>query len=118
MLLMRVRAAIEARLDNPYLDARMVAEAAGISLRCANAVLADTNTSVIRLVRERRLEHCRKALEDPSQSGRTISEVAFSWGFSDMTHFGRSFRKAYGLLPKDYRQQAAGRSRSHGVSRK
>jgi AraC-like DNA-binding protein len=106
LVLLNVRAAIEARLTDPALDPETVAAAAGVSVRYANAVLADDGTSIMRLVRERRLERCRSALEDPSQAHRSLSEIAYSWGFSDMTHFGRSFRAAFGSLPSEYRRPA------------
>jgi AraC-like DNA-binding protein len=102
-----VRAAVEARLHDPNLTATTVAAAAGVSLRYANAVLAEENLSVARLIQERRLARCRRALGDPLQSHRSVSEIAYAWGFSDMTHFGRCFRKAYGLSPRDYRGRAA-----------
>jgi AraC-like DNA-binding protein len=104
ILRLRIRAAIAADLHNPTLDARTVAERVGISLRYANALIADENLSVGRLILERRLERCRAALLDPIQAGRSISDIAFGWGFSDMTHFGRCFKKAYGMLPRDYRK--------------
>jgi AraC-like DNA-binding protein/mannose-6-phosphate isomerase-like protein (cupin superfamily) len=105
LALVSVRAAIEARLADPALDSETVAAAAGVSVRYANAVLADDGTSIMRLVQARRLERCRRALQDPSQAARTVSEIAYGWGFSDMTHFGRRFRAAYGLLPSEYRAQ-------------
>jgi AraC family transcriptional activator of tynA and feaB len=104
LALVKIRAAIEARLTDPALDARTAAAAAGVSIRYANAVLADESTSIMHLIRTRRLERCRKALEDPLQANRTVSEIAYGWGFSDMTHFGRKFRAAYGLLPSEYRR--------------
>jgi AraC family transcriptional activator of tynA and feaB len=104
LALISVRVAIEARLTDPALDTSTVAAAAGISVRYANAVLADENTSIMRLILTRRLKRCRKALEDPAQAHRTVSEIAYGWGFSDMTHFGRKFRAAYGVLPSEYRK--------------
>jgi AraC family transcriptional activator of tynA and feaB len=104
VVLLSVRAAVEARLTDPALDARTVAAAAGVSVRYANALLAEDDTSIMRLVWARRLERCRRALEDRSQTRRTVSEIACSWGFSDMTHFGRRFRAAYGSLPSEYRR--------------
>jgi AraC family transcriptional activator of tynA and feaB len=106
LALVNLRAAIEARLTDPALDAGTVAAAAGVSVRYANEVLARNDTSIMRLVQARRLERCRRALEDPSQTHRTVSEIAYGWGFSDMTHFGRRFRAAYGLLPSEYRRRA------------
>jgi AraC family transcriptional regulator, positive regulator of tynA and feaB len=101
--LLNVRAAIEARLTDPMLDASAVAAAAGISVRYANAVLAREGTSIMRLVLARRLARCQEALRDPSQAHRRLSEIAYGWGFSDMTHFSRRFRAAYGVLPSEYR---------------
>jgi AraC family transcriptional regulator, positive regulator of tynA and feaB len=107
LALVSVRAAIEARLTDPALDPETVAAAAGVSVRYANAVLAEEDTSIMRLVLARRLERCRRALEDPSQAHRTVSEIAYGWGFSDLTHFGRKFRAAFGLTPSDYRRRAS-----------
>jgi AraC-like DNA-binding protein len=105
LAMISVRAAIEARLTDPALDPETVAGAAGISVRYANAVLAEDDTSIMRFVQARRLERCRRALKDPSQTHRMVSEIAYGWGFSDMTHFGRRFKAAYGLLPSEYRGQ-------------
>jgi AraC-like DNA-binding protein len=100
----RVRSAIERRLGDPDLTPAAVAAAVGVSVRYANAVLADKNTSVYRLIQTLRLERCRQALADPTQSHRTVSDIAYSWGFSDMTHFGRRFRATFGLLPSEFRR--------------
>jgi AraC family transcriptional regulator, positive regulator of tynA and feaB len=104
VVLTRLRSVIESRLTDPSLDPAAAAAAAGVSVRYANAVLADENTSIARLIQTRRLERCRRALSDCTQSHRSISEIAYHWGFSDMTHFGRRFKASYGLLPRDYRK--------------
>jgi len=107
LVLLKVRAAIETRLSDPALDGQAVANAAGVSVRYANAVLAEEGTSIARYIQERRLARCRRTLKDPQQAHRSLSEIAYGWGFSDMTHFGRSFRKAYGMLPSEYRKLAS-----------
>jgi AraC family transcriptional activator of tynA and feaB len=104
LALMNVRAAIEARLTDARLDAEMVAAAAGVSVRYANALLAQEGTSIARLVQSRRLDRCHRALKDPLQAHRTVTEIASGWGFSDMTHFGRRFKVAYGVLPSELRR--------------
>jgi AraC family transcriptional regulator, positive regulator of tynA and feaB len=103
MALMNVRSAVELLLSNPSVGRAEIAQAAGVSVRYANALLAEQNTSITRLIQTRRLDRCRLALEDPLQKHRTISEIAYGWGFSDMTHFGRCFKAAYGRSPRDYR---------------
>jgi AraC-like DNA-binding protein len=105
-ILLNIRAAVEARLADPNLDVKTIADAAGVSVRYANGLLALEGTSLRRLIQTRRLMRCQKALEDPSQSRRTVSEIAYSWGFSDMTHFGRVFKKAFGVLPSEHRRRS------------
>jgi AraC-like DNA-binding protein len=103
LLSMRLHAAVETRLDDSALTPKTVATTAGVSVRYANAILSRQDLSLSRLILARRLERCRAAFEDPSQADRTVSEIAYSWGFADMTHFGRAFRSRFGVLPSGYR---------------
>lgn len=103
-LRLRIRAAAGEHLRNPSARVSDIAAAAGVSVRHANSVLAEQGTSLRRLLVTMRLERCRKALENPTLARSSVSEIAFSWGFSDLTHFGRAFREAYGMLPSAYRQ--------------
>jgi AraC family transcriptional activator of tynA and feaB len=104
LALMRVRMAVESRLSDPRLDPEAVASAAGVSVRYANGLLSKQGLSLERLIVSRRLERCRRALEDPTQRQRTISEIAYAWGFSDLSHFVRRFKAAYQLAPGEYRR--------------
>ena len=103
--LLRLRIAVEHRLTDSALSPSTAAAAAGISVRYANDLLSQHGTSLGRLILSRRLERCRRALEDPQQSHRTISEIIYAWGFSDLSHFSRRFKAAFGCSPRDYRYQ-------------
>lgn len=107
LLLGQIRSVVEARLTDPDLDGQKVADIVGISVRYANAILAEQDSSLHRLILSRRLARCRAAFEDPNQVHRTIAEIAQGWGFSDMTHFGRCFKAAYGVSPREYQKSAA-----------
>jgi AraC family transcriptional activator of tynA and feaB len=107
LLLGQIRSVVEARLHDPDLDGQKIADIVGISLRYANALLAEQDCSLHRLILSRRLSRCRFALEDPNQAHRTIAEIAQGWGFSDMTHFGRCFKAAHGVPPREYQKEAA-----------
>jgi AraC-like DNA-binding protein len=109
LTLVSVRAAIEARLTDSALDAGTVAAVAGISVRYANDVLAKNETSIVRLVQARRLERSRRALQDRSQTHRTVSEIAYGWGFSDMTHFGLPAQR----VPQAREMRLSGRHLRH-----
>ncbi|MET4279356.1 MULTISPECIES: helix-turn-helix domain-containing protein [unclassified Bradyrhizobium] len=105
--LARLRSVVEARLTNPDLDPQTVADAVGISVRYANDLLSAQDTSLNRFILARRLARCRYALEDPNQAFRTVTDIAQAWGFSDMTHFGRRFKEAFGVLPSEYQKLGA-----------
>lgn len=107
LLLAQIRSVVETRLTDPDLDGQKVADIVGITVRYANALLAEQDSSLHRLILSRRLSRCRFALEDPNQFPRTIAEIAQGWGFSDMTHFGRCFKAAYGVSPREYQKAAA-----------
>jgi AraC-like DNA-binding protein len=102
--LMRIKSLIDARISDPDLRPAEVAAAAGISVRYANALLAEENSSLARYILQRRLDQCRRALEDPLQAHRMIGEIAFSWGFSDLSHFNRRFRSQFGMTPGELRR--------------
>ncbi len=103
--LFRLKMTIEARLSDPNLKPASAAAAAGIGVRYANGLLAEENSSLERYIVHRRLERCRSALGDPLQDHRMVGEIAFSWGFSDHSHFTRRFRATFGMPPGDYRRQ-------------
>ncbi|HEX2841682.1 helix-turn-helix domain-containing protein [Hyphomicrobium sp.] len=104
--LLRLKATVERLLIEPGLKPERIAAETGISVRYANTLLAEENWSIERYMTERRLERCRHALEDAAQSHRSVGEIAFNWGFSDLSHFGRRFKARYGLTPTDYRRQS------------
>jgi AraC family transcriptional activator of tynA and feaB len=101
--LLTLRSAIEARLEDASLTPVAAAAAAGISVRYANALLAEQGTSLGHFIQDLRLERCRKILEDPTQAHRTLTEIAFAWGFADQSHFSRAFKSAHGVTPREFR---------------
>ena len=104
--LLRLKAIIEARLYDPALKPALAAAAAGISVRYANALLAHEGTSLERFIVLRRLQHSRQALEDPAQASRRVGDIAYSCGFSDLSHFTRRFKAQFGRSPGECRPQA------------
>lgn len=99
----QIRRHVEAHLRDPDLSARTVAAAFGISPRYLHIIFSSGDETVSNLILRRRLEECAKQLRDPIWQRRTITEIAFSWGFNNATHFARVFREKYALSPRDYR---------------
>jgi AraC-like DNA-binding protein len=100
---------IEAHLGDPDLTPMRVAEACKMTPRYLHHLFSNESETVARYILRRRLEECSRALTLPSQRGRTVTSIAFDFGFNSPTHFGRVFRARYGATPREYRrQQAAG----------
>lgn len=85
-----------------------VAAATGISVRYLHQVLRPTGRSLGEHVLEARLAQCHRLLSDPSQAGRSLTDIAFSAGFNHATHFSRAFRRRYGHSPSSLRLSHAG----------
>ncbi len=54
-------------------------------------------------IQEQRLQLAAERLRRPDAP--CITEVAMAVGFNDLTHFGRAFRRRYGVTPRDYRDR-------------
>lgn len=103
-LLYRLKAHIRAHLSDPDLSLAETAAALGISSRYVNDLLSDDDTSFQRHVLKERLSQCARDLASPMLAHRQVGEIAFAWGFNDLSHFGRVFREHYGASPREWRQ--------------
>ncbi|MFM0257235.1 helix-turn-helix domain-containing protein [Paraburkholderia sediminicola] len=101
----RGRAYIESNLRSPNLSPTDVAEQLGISRRYLSTVFSCDGLPVERFIRERRLEKCARDLADRGLISRSIGDIAFSWGFNNLTHFSQAFKTMFGLSPREYRKQ-------------
>lgn len=111
----RIRNHIDGNLSDPELSRTKIAASLGISVRYLADIFASHSLSVGAYIWERRLHKCFLALKDPAQGGRSISNIAFGWGFNDMSHFSRTFKERYGVSPKEFRECAL---LAHNVPRK
>ena len=100
---MRIKRFIDAHLRDPDLTAGAVAEAFKISPRYLRMIFAKENESVSSYILRRRLEECAREMRSTLSRCRTITEIAFGWGFNGAPHFTRSFRDHFGITPKEYR---------------
>lgn len=103
---------IEEHLGDSNLTPTRIAETFRITTRYLHHLFSEEDETVARYILRRRLEECARALTSQSQRKRTITSIAFDYGFSSATHFGRAFRSRYDLTPREYRHRNLLASRS------
>ncbi|MEV6483638.1 helix-turn-helix domain-containing protein [Streptomyces sp. NPDC051576] len=106
-LMAQIRAFIRNDLGDDRLGPDVIAAAHHISLRYLHKLFQQEGHTVAGWIRERRLEQCRRDLADPQLAARPIHAIAARWGFTSPAHFSQAFRSAYGLSPRQFRQQSA-----------
>ncbi len=98
---------IEANLNDPELTPTRIADACKMTTRYLHHLFSDQDETVARYILRRRLEACSRALLSPAQRGRTVTAIAFDYGFNSPTHFGRVFRSKFGATPREFRREKA-----------
>lgn len=92
-------------LERADLCAVTLAREAGMSARTIHRLFAASGVSFQSWLTERRLERCWTELRNgrgPCQ--RTVAELAFAYGFNDLSTFNRAFRKRFGMPPREARR--------------
>jgi AraC-like DNA-binding protein len=95
-------------LADPGLTVESVARAHHISVRYLYVVLGRSGISPADWIRRHRLEACRRELARPGADSQTIADIARMWGFPNAHSFGRMFKSAFGLSPREWRATRAG----------
>ncbi|NTF97923.1 helix-turn-helix domain-containing protein [Rhizobium rhizogenes] len=103
-ILQRIKAYLNVNIADPDLNPVMVADAVGITVSYLHKIFMLNNTTLMQAILAERLERCRKDIAKLDRAGG-ISQVAYAWGFNDASHFSRSFRKRFGVSPREYRIQ-------------
>jgi AraC-like DNA-binding protein len=106
-LIMKIKAFIDARLEDPELTSSRISDAHNISPRYLQKLFESEGSTVTDWIRSRRLEHCRSDLLDPRFAGTPIAVIAARWGLIDSSYFARLFKIAYGAAPREYRAHAS-----------
>jgi AraC-like DNA-binding protein len=90
---------IEAHLGDPNLSLERIAGANGMSLRYLHLIFRHCEMSASEWIWNRRLQLCYD--EIAKGVGRSITSIAFGYGFNSSAHFSTMFRRKYGLSPRD-----------------
>lgn len=103
-LIRSVRRYIEKHIEDEGLNAEMIAQAHGISVRYLNKIFEFEPDTAVKYIRSLRLRlFSQRLLTDSSKS--TIKELVFGCGFSDYAHFHRVFKRYFQCTPNEYRNR-------------
>jgi len=97
---------IRAHLPDPRLTPAMAAAAMKISVRHLHGLFEPTGTSFGEYVLRRRLEECRITLISAAGASRSVTDIAFAWGFNSLATFYRAFGRTFGTTPTELRRAA------------
>ena len=87
---------IRANLTDAAMTPGKIAAAHGISVRHLHRIFATTGRTLGEWIRDAKLERCARDLCDGSQKFRSITDIAYRWGFNESAHFSRTFKRAFG----------------------
>ncbi|MDD5298786.1 MAG: helix-turn-helix domain-containing protein [Rhodocyclaceae bacterium] len=102
----RIKSYLRRNLPDADLSAKTVADALGLSVSHVHRVFAFEGCTVSEWLWRERLKGCADDLIQASEAHRSVGEIALAWGFNNLSHFSRSFKKRFGLCPKDWRARA------------
>lgn len=93
---------IERNLCDPDLNTLALAERLGVTPRYVQMLFADVGMTPSAFIRQRRLDRIRDAIL--RSSGKRISEIAYEYGFGDLSQFNRAFKDRFGHTPSRMRR--------------
>lgn len=114
----QVKRYVLANLHDTSLDLRTIASAQNLAPRTLNRLFAAEGTTPIRWLWRQRLNASYRALAEGHVT--QVTDAALNFGFTDLSHFSRAFKEAFGTLPHALRQRstATARGPKHATRRK
>lgn len=103
----RIQHFIYENIENPDLGPAVISKKFKISDRYLRYLFASEGTTLTHWMLTRRLENCRRTLIRRQNAHLSISEIALSSGFSNVSSFNRSFKEYFGVTPSDARTQSS-----------
>jgi AraC-like DNA-binding protein len=101
----RVFEHVRRNLSDQDLSATSVAAAHSISTRYLHMLFARRNTTLTAWMRRKRTEKATAMLV--LRPPLPIAQIAYGCGFSDQSHFARTFKQELGCSPREWRSQHA-----------
>jgi AraC-like DNA-binding protein len=106
---------IASNYTNADLDLDSVVVATGTNRNKVNEILkAELGMTFTSYLNKLRLTQAARLLVEKGSA--TISEIAYSVGYSNVSYFNRLFKEEYGCTPKDFRSLASQQKQEHNAA--
>ena len=102
----QIKRFISLNIKDYRLSVDFIAQAENISKRYLHMLFKNLDVSVSKYIQQLRLEGCYNDLTNAEFNHISTSDIAFDWGFGDVSHFYRCFKSEYLLTPRQIRLQA------------
>ena len=113
----QIKACVRERLRDPNLSVASIAAQLRVSPNTLHRAWAGEACSIAECIWTLRLDGARDDLFDPTLAARSISAIAYSWGFNDAAHFSRAFRARFGCSARELRaRHPTGNARAGAAS--
>ena len=99
LMLSRIKHYMEAHLAEEDMSLERISADQNISVRSICRLFAQEGVTPMAWLQKRRLAIAFARLTDGRS--KSVTEAALDTGFKDLSHFGRSFRKTYGVTPRE-----------------
>jgi AraC-like DNA-binding protein len=99
--LARAKRVIRRRMRDPDLSPESVARECGLSLRYLHDLFQGDGRTVREYLQGERLHAARRMLEQAVLGNTTVTDICMACGFSNPSVFSTSFRRAFGVSPRD-----------------
>jgi len=102
-LMDRIMKSVNANMSNPDFDVEMLTQDVGISRAQLHRKMKEiTGIPTSEFIRNLRLEQAARLIREKKVN---ITQVAYSVGFNNQTHFSTVFKKHFGMTPTEYAEQ-------------
>lgn len=108
----RIMTYIQRSLRDPDFSIERIAAVMHCSKRHLHKMFNDGGETIGHFLLNSRLDRCRADLDDPQLRDKSITQIAFSWGFNNAAHFSRCFKARFGASPTEYRLAKVAHSRA------
>ena len=95
--LSRIKEFLLSNLQDTQLNIDTISASQGVSARTLNRLFSIEGTTPMRWLWKQRLEKSYEVIAGARTA--SITDVAFDFGFSDVSHFSRAFKKEFGRSP-------------------